>query len=192
MKKSLFLNLVVTISLLFTTNQSSAQDPFVGEIRLFAGDFAPRGWAFCQGQLLPISQNTALFSLLGTTYGGDGRTTFALPDLRGRVPVGFGQGPGLSNYSLGQKSGAETVTLNPSQIPSHLHAVENLSELPYKSSPADKSDSKVLVTGSTAGSTGVNTVKTGSAGGSQPHSIVQPVLGMNYIIALQGIFPSRN
>src|SRR5215510_2856694 len=89
-------------------------EPFVGEITIFAFNFAPKGWAFCQGQLLPIAQNTALFSLLGTTYGGDGRTTFALPDLRGRVPVGFGQGPGLSNYSLGQKSGAETITLNAS------------------------------------------------------------------------------
>jgi microcystin-dependent protein len=191
MKKNL-LNFVVVIAFSFTTHLSSAQDPFVGEIRLFAGNFAPRGWAFCQGQLLPISQNTALFSLLGTTYGGDGRSTFALPDLRGRVPVGFGQGPGLSNYNLGQKSGTETVTLNISQLPAHMHTVENLSELSFKSSPADKSDTKVLVTSSTAGSTPAANVKTTSTGASQAISNVQPVLGMNYIIALQGIFPSRD
>lgn len=192
MKKNVFLNLVVVIFFSFTINTTTAQDAFVGEIRLFAGNFAPTGWAFCHGQILPISQNTALFSLLGTTYGGDGRSTFALPDLRGRVPVGFGQGPGLSNYSLGQKTGSESVTLNTSQLPSHIHNVENLSEMNFKSSPADKSDAKVLVAGSPAGSTAVSTVKTASAGGSQAINNVQPALGMNYIIALQGVFPSRN
>src|SRR5439155_18983562 len=96
-------------------------EPFLGEIRLFGFNFAPRGWAFCQGQLLPIAQNTALFSLLGTTYGGNGQTTFALPDLRGRVAVGFGQGPGLSNIDLGQVSGAETATLTQAQMPAHGH-----------------------------------------------------------------------
>src|SRR6478672_10112699 len=96
-------------------------EPFLAEIIMFAGNFAPRGWAFCQGQILSIAQNTALFSLLGTTYGGNGQTTFALPDLRGRVPVGTGQGPGLSNYDLGQVSGSESVTLTVSQMPAHNH-----------------------------------------------------------------------
>src|SRR6478736_5724856 len=100
-----------------------AQDPFVGEIRLFAGTFAPKGWAFCNGQLMSISQNTALFSLLGTTYGGDGKTTFALPDLQGRLPMHFGQGPGLSNRDLGEKAGSETVALTTSQMPLHGHTV---------------------------------------------------------------------
>ncbi|MEN9798594.1 MAG: hypothetical protein RL653_2290, partial [Pseudomonadota bacterium] len=96
-------------------------DPFLGEIKLFAGNFAPTGWAFCHGQLLPIAQNSALFSLLGTTYGGNGQTTFALPDLRGRIPVGFGQGPGLTNRNLGDMSGVESVTLQVSNLPQHAH-----------------------------------------------------------------------
>src|SRR5690606_21678322 len=107
MKKTTFVLLLILLGL-----SSQAQDGYIGEIRMFAGNFAPRGWAFCEGQMLPISQNTALFSLLGTTYGGDGRTTFALPDLRGRVPVQSGTGPGLSSYRLGQSGGSETITVN--------------------------------------------------------------------------------
>ena len=116
MKTKWILPLAITLTLLISTAKSNAQEAMLGEIRLFASNFAPRGWAFCEGQLLPISQNTALFSLLGTTYGGDGRTTFALPDLRGRVPVGVGQAPGLNNVRLGEKQGAEPLTIskNPS------------------------------------------------------------------------------
>src|SRR5271157_5430691 len=111
-------------------------NPFVAEIRIFCGNFAPTGWAFCNGQILPIAQNTALFSLLGTTYGGDGRTTFALPDLRGRVPISSGQGPGLASYALGQSGGAETATLGASQLPAHNHLVNAVSGPATSAHPA--------------------------------------------------------
>ena|SRR5438128_8975221 len=167
--------------------------PFIGQITLFAGNFAPRGWAFCNGQLLSIAQNTALFSILGTTYGGNGQTTFALPDLRGRVPVHAGQGPGLSNYDLGQQGGAESVTLTTAQMPAHTH-------------PANANDSAATTNrpgggvpargGSYAdapdGSTTLDPAAVGSAGGDQPHTNVQPYTTLNYIIAIEGIFPSRN
>jgi microcystin-dependent protein len=146
-------------------------EPFLAEIILFAGNFAPRGWAFCQGQILSIAQNTALFSLLGTTYGGNGTTTFALPDLRGRVPVGQGQGPGLSAYTLGEVSGSESRTLTVNQLASHTHVV-NASN------------------GSATGTRPSGNVPSG--GGSQPFDTRQPYLVLNYIIALVGIFPSRN
>ena len=180
-------------------------DPFIAEIVMFGGNFAPRGWAFCEGQLLPISQNTALFSLLGTTYGGDGRTTFALPDLRGRAPLGPRHGPGLSDYRLGQMGGVENVTLQTPQIPSHTHtatsqanavtpggnsndAVNNLwaddagvSSGTYHSGPANATMNAGAV------STNVN-----PAGGGQSHTNIQPYLAVNFIIALTGIFPPRN
>lgn len=175
-------------------------DPLLGTIILFAGNFAPRGWAFCHGQILPIAQNTALFSILGTTYGGDGRTTFALPDLRGRVPVGQGQGPGLSPIQLGERGGSSTVTLTQAQMPAHVHTAT--STLPVSAANARVSSpvGNVLAvtpdeiygppssaTDSTAVSTTVD-----AAGGSQPVSVMPPYLGMNYIIALQGIYPSRD
>lgn len=167
-------------------------EPFIGQITLFAGNFAPRSWAFCDGQLLPISQNQALFSILGTTYGGDGRTTFALPDLRGRVPIHAGQGPGLSPMQLGQRAGSETNTLSVQQLPSHSH--------PLNSKEEGNSDSPVgtFIAGDGSNSFGssadkqMSSTAVGAVGGNQPVNNMQPYLAVNYIIALFGIFPSRN
>ncbi|GEO10041.1 phage tail protein [Segetibacter aerophilus] len=175
-------------------------EPFIGQITLFAGTFAPRGWAFCQGQILSIAQNTALFSILGTTYGGNGQTTFALPDLRGRVPVGPGQGPGLSNYSLGQQSGSESVTLTVGNMPSHNHPLAASTSDGDASSPTnnynavtiDPSTLNSMNTYKTAANTNMNPAAIGQAGGNQPHQNMQPYTCINYIIALEGIFPSRN
>lgn len=170
-------------------------DPFVAEIMIFAGNFAPRGYATCGGQLLPISQNTALFSLLGTTYGGDGKSTFALPDLRGRVPIGVGQGPGLSDRLLGEAGGEETVTLNTTQIPSHNHSLQ------VQSNPGTSNNrvGKNLATnaegigqfGGTPG-TPMNGESLSSTGGDQPHNNMPPYLTLNYCIAMQGVFPPRS
>ncbi len=171
-------------------------EPFIAGIVLFAGNFAPRNWAFCNGQLLSIAQNTALFSLVGTTYGGDGRTTFALPDLRGRVPIHPGQGPGLSNYALGQLSGTETRTLVTTNMPAHNHSLIAVSESGDASAPAGAFlantgtlDKEYKTTGTAVA---MNSQAIGISGGSQPFSIVQPYLCLNYIIALFGTFPSRN
>jgi microcystin-dependent protein len=206
----------------------------IGEIRGFGGNFAPRAWAFCQGQLLSISQNTALFSILGTTYGGDGRTTFALPDLRGRVPISAGTGPGLSTRKLGSRSGQEIVTLNVLQLPSHFHAAAstvaggagsitgtasasvniNNTDGPDQAGNGKYlgfSDGGGLYSGTTDGSTldpgsvtvdtsGLGVNMTGMAvgttvhptGGSQPHNNMQPYLTINWIICMQGVFPSRS
>jgi microcystin-dependent protein len=164
----------------------------IGEIRMFAGNFAPRNWAFCQGQLLSIAQNTALFSILGTTYGGNGQTTFALPDFRSRVAVGTGQGPGLSNTVLGEISGTETVTLNTNQLPAHNHPILANSGDATASKPAGKF---LALTGTpiyAPSQDGTQLGPSGATGGNQPVSIKQPYLGMNYIICLFGIFPSRN
>ncbi len=163
---------------------------------MFAGNFAPYGWAFCQGQILPIAQNTALFSLLGTTYGGDGRTTFALPDLRGRVPVGFGQGLGLSNRVIGEQFGSELVTLNINQMPSHNHTVnavtsEGNQNLPTNSLPANTKTLDKEYSDANANTT-MKATMVNPTGGSQPFGVSQPSLGVNFIIALQGIYPSRN
>lgn len=170
--------------------------PFLGAVALLGFSYAPRGWAFCQGQLLPINQNQALFSLLGTMYGGDGRTTFALPDLRGRVPIGFGQGPGLSDYSIGQVAGQESVTLNSAQLPAHTHALKASSSLGNQPSP----EGNVLAdTGNFdteyyngAPTTTMDAQSIGATGGGQPVGIVQPCLTLNYAICLSGLFPSRN
>lgn len=167
-------------------------DPFLGEIRIFGFNFAPRGWAFCNGQLLSISQNAALFSLLGTTYGGDGQTTFALPNLQSRVPIHFGQGPGLSNYTLGESAGTETVTLTQNQIAAHSHLVNASNGDPSTTRPANGLPSGG---GAYAASSDGSTMSPGmvaNAGGSQPHTNIQPYLVLNFCIALQGIFPSRN
>ena len=170
-------------------------DPFLGEIRLFPYNFAPRGWAFCNGQILSIAQNTALFALIGTTYGGDGRVTFALPDLRGRVALSSGQGPGLSDYILGQQAGDEAVTLTASQLPVHNHAVAANNNQGGGARPQGR------VPGRFSTGTGYATASNGAqmspetitpTGGSQPHTNVQPYLALNYCIALEGIFPSRN
>ncbi|MCZ4318149.1 tail fiber protein [Aequorivita viscosa] len=169
-------------------------EPFLGEIVMFGGNFAPRGWALCDGQLLPISQNQALFSLLGTTYGGDGRTTFALPELRGRVAMHAGAGPGLSPRPLGQKSGVENVTLTTAQIPAHNHAVVlNAKEEGDKDNP-----NGAYIAGDGTNAFGATSdiamaaPQVGNTGGSQDHNNLQPFQCVNYIIALQGIFPSRN
>jgi microcystin-dependent protein len=181
-------------------------EPFLGQISMFAGNFAPRGWAFCDGQLLPISQNTALFSLLGTTYGGDGRTTFGLPDLRGRMPMHPGSGPGLTSRTLGEKGGAEEVSLNVNQLPAHDHPVQAAAEARC-SSAAGTSDSPSgkYWSGSSEGDQGYRdgadgtlaadavtvNAEVGNRGGGQPVDNIQPFLAVNFIIALQGVYPSR-
>lgn len=172
-------------------------DSFIGSIILFAGNFAPRGWAFCDGQLLSIAQNSALFSILGTTYGGDGRNTFALPDLRGRVPVQQGQGPGLPNVSLGEHAGSPTVTLTTGQMPAHNHSVaasQNATTTnPSGGVPAnDARGTPLSIYAAQSDGTQMNPQMIGVAGGNQPVSIQQPYLGLNFIICLQGIYPSRN
>lgn len=168
--------------------------PFLAEIRIFTGNFAPRGWLFCHGQLLSIAQNTALFALVGTTYGGNGQTTFGIPDLRGRTPIGVGNGPGLTPRVLGEMSGIETVTLNSTQIPQHTHALNASSSAPTTNTPSGSllptGSSRIYAQGSP--STQLAPSSIGLAGGSQPHENMQPFLAVNYIIATQGIFPSRN
>lgn len=168
--------------------------PYLAQISLFAGNFAPRGWMFCNGQTLPIAQYSALFALLGTTYGGNGQTTFQLPDLRGRVPLGNFQGPGLSNYSLGQQGGTETVTLLSTQIPAHNHPLQASTAAPSTPTPANASlptgSSRIYAAG--GASQALNLSSIGNTGGSQPHPNMQPYLALNYIIAVEGLFPSRN
>jgi microcystin-dependent protein len=189
--------------------------PFLGQIALFGFGFAPRGWALCQGQILSIAQNTALFALLGTTYGGNGQTTFGLPDLRGRVANGQGQGPGLSNYVLGEVSGSENMTLTQSQMPVHTHtitlnglgATANVKDAPGNQRtpvgnvPAIEA-AGVTATYSSAGApftamapgaiTVTGTATAATAGSSVPFSMLNPFVTLNYCIALEGIFPSRN
>ena len=188
--------------------------PFLGQITYFAGNFAPRGYAFCNGQLLGISQNTALYSILGNTYGGDGRTNFALPDLRGRVPIhaGGSQGTGLSSYTTGQTGGSESITMTQQQLPAHNHAgTGTLSANTAKGTTASPTDGYQLsravdgdddpsaiplIYGPANAGASVNlagvTVTTSNTGNGQPVPIIQPYLGVNAIIALQGVFPSRN
>lgn len=170
-------------------------EPYVGEIRMFSGNFAPRGWAFCDGQLLAVSQNDALFSLLGTIYGGDGRTTFGLPDMRGRIPLHQGSGPGLSNRRLGGKGGAENETITTNQMPSHSHNLNaNTAEF-TGSAPSGKVLANPLPgtlfdpenQAASAASTSIT-----NTGGSRSHTNLMPTLCINFIIALFGIYPSRN
>jgi microcystin-dependent protein len=167
-------------------------EPFLGTITLFGFNFVPRGWAACQGQLLSISQNSALFSLLGTQYGGDGRTTFGLPDLRGRVPLGQGQGPGLGNYTVGEIGGLEQVTLNQTQLPAHTHGVAAATTATSKSPVGNLPG--VATGGSAYGPTAGGSMSTGMVqpvGSNQPHPNMQPYLVGNWCIAVEGIFPSR-
>jgi microcystin-dependent protein len=170
-------------------------DPFVAEIRVFAFTFAPRGWAFCDGQLLPISQNTALFSLLGTTYGGDGKSTFALPDLQGRVPMHPGQGPGLSLHDLGEQNGTEFVTLLESEMPAHGHVLNANAAPGNRTSPAGNSLARTSGAAPYAPAGTPNVTLDPSAlapnGGDQLHNNMQPYLTVNFCIALQGVFPPR-
>jgi microcystin-dependent protein len=178
-------------------------DPFVAEIRIFPFTFAPKGWAFCDGQILPISQNTALFALIGTTYGGDGKSTFALPDLRGSTPLHPGQGPGLSQRFLGEIGGSQTITLLQSELPAHIHGLNAVNANATVANPGDAALARGRYsTGTQAGavtfyqnqaaanaSLGPQAVAV--AGGSLPHNNMMPYLALNYCIALQGVFPPR-
>lgn len=168
-------------------------EPFIAQIMMFAGTFAPRGWAFCDGLLLPISQNPALFSLLGTTYGGDGRTTFALPDLRGRVPMHAGNGPGLTPRRIGTSLGAESVGLNIEDLPAHSHDLIAVNAPADSDRPSGKmlARSTAYAEPSATTATLSSTSLTNTGTGAQ-HSNMQPSLCITYIIALQGIFPSRS
>lgn len=180
-------------------------NPFLGEVRLFAGNFNPRGWAFCRGQLLPIAQNDALYALIGTTFGGDGQVTFGLPDLQGRAVIGQGTGQGLSSYVVGQKAGTESVTLNTNQMPQHNHNLTayNLDATTATPGPgvalanplnAHTGQSSLFYLNTTGGpnspALAADTIM--PAGGNQPHDNQAPSLVLNYIIALEGVFPSRN
>jgi microcystin-dependent protein len=178
-------------------------DAFIATILLFAGNFAPRGWALCQGQLLSIAQNTALFSLVGVSYGGDGRVTFGLPDLQGRTAIGWGQGQGLSNRIIGERAGTETHTLITSEMPTHAHNVT----IPALSTPgtvsvpasntflaqvADNRGTTFNGYGTGTPNVGMNAGPTSVVGGNAPHNNMQPYLAITYVIALEGIYPSRN
>ena len=171
--------------------------PFVGEIRMFGGNFAPAGWMFCQGQTIPISENDALFTLIGTTYGGDGQETFQLPDLQGRLPMHAGQGPGLSqNYQLGETGGVESVTLTTQQIPSHTHTMIASLNTAQDTSPANKIVGQIgggalpYIQDST--DTNLNQSAVTPIGGNQPHENFQPYLCVSFIISLFGVFPTQN
>jgi microcystin-dependent protein len=169
-------------------------DPFVAEIRIFPFNFAPRGWAWCDGQLLPLSQNTALFSLLGTTYGGNGKSNFALPDLQGRAPMHPGQGPGLSLHDLGEANGTETVALLESEIPAHSHAVrvsvqDATTRVVAGQLPATGIGMAMFTP--TPGNVILNPAAAAPAGGDQPHNNMMPYLTFYFCIALQGVFPPR-
>jgi microcystin-dependent protein len=171
-------------------------DPFVAEIRIFPFNFAPKGWAWCDGQLLPLSQNTALFSLLGTTYGGDGKSNFALPDLQGRAPMHPGQGPGLSLHDLGETGGSETVSLLESEIPAHSHAFRASPDdadlkAPTPSRSLARSIGGFLYQSSAAGLQNMSDSALAPAGGDQPHNNMQPYLTFYFCIALQGVYPPR-
>ena len=179
---------------LFSIQHVEAQNAYLGEIRMFAGNFAPTGWQFCNGQLLSIAQNTALFSLLGTTYGGNGITTFGLPDLRGRVPVHFGLGPGLTDVALGQVRGTENTSILVSNLPAHTHSISANTSAGTTSVPTNaiNADTSTLDKEYTTNAANTTMSPTGSTGDSQPINNMQPYLGINFIIATQGIFPSRN
>jgi microcystin-dependent protein len=169
-------------------------EPFLAEIRIFGFNFAPRGWALCDGQILPINQYQALYSLLGTTYGGDGRTSFGLPDLRGRVPLHEGQGSGLSNRALGSKGGVENVVLTGAQMPNHTHTLNGTGVAATTDSPAGAVFAQTLDDRYAPATELVNAASEAilNAGGSQAHDNMQPSLVLNFCIALQGTFPSRN
>ena len=178
-------------------------DPFLAEIRMFPFPFAPRGWALCNGQILPLSQNTALFSLLGTNFGGDGRSSFGLPNLQGAVPVGTGQGPGLSAYQVGQSGGSASVTLQTGQMPPHSHALTAVAEVSTSASPQNaifmdghftggSGPGKVAAYNTAAPDTAMNPAAITPAGGGGPHNNLMPYLTVNFCIAMAGIYPPRS
>jgi microcystin-dependent protein len=174
-------------------------DPFIGEIKMFAGNFAPFGWAFCDGQIMQIAQNAALYSILGTTYGGDGRTTFALPNLKGRIPLHFGQGPGLTNHALGEAVGSENISLASNQMPAHSHtATVKGANAGTTNLPANNLFGKIARSNiyNTPDATLVNmaegSLSLANSGGSLPHSNMQPYLTLSFIIAIYGIYPIRS
>jgi microcystin-dependent protein len=172
-------------------------DPFVAEIRIFPFNFAPKGWALCDGQLLPLSQNTALFSLLGTTYGGNGKSNFALPDLQGRAPMHPGQGPGLSLHDLGEQGGTDTVTLLQNQMPAHSHSLSANDQPGEDASPTGEVLARSVGASLYQTTTNQNVVQLGTAavgvtGGGLPHNNLMPYLTLNFCIALQGVFPPRS
>lgn len=181
-----------------------ATDSFLGEIQILGCNFAPRGWAFCSGQLISISQNAALFSLLGTTYGGNGSTTFALPDLRSRTPVHQGQGLGLSSYVMGQQTGVENVTLLATEMPAHSHVAATTATQPCRNTGGDTENPSAafpaqnpiaeVFSSTSNGNMGALAVTTtlANTGGGQPHTNFQPFLALNFCIAIQGVYPSRN
>jgi len=189
--------LIATAAIASDPQEAQAgMDPFIGEIMMVGYNFCPRGWTEANGQLLAISSNTALFSLYGTTYGGDGRTTFALPDLRGRVPMHTGRGPGLSDQRLGAKGGSETNTLNVTQLPPHSHSLNALSTGATGGAPAGgvlaDTGRDSIYSNSASPDTSLNSASIGNAGGGQPVNNMQPYQVIRFCVALQGIFPSRN
>jgi microcystin-dependent protein len=194
MKK--FITLLFLLLALGFSNNTLAQEPYLGEVRMFAGNFAPNGWAKCEGQLLSIAENSALFSLLGTTYGGDGQTTFALPDFRGRAPIHSGQGPGLSNYFIGQQGGTESTTLTVNNLPAHNHTINGVLEDGNSASPTGNFPAGTKLLDPEYANSGtvtpMNASMVGNTGGSMPVNNMQPYLTITYIIALQGIYPSQN
>lgn len=173
-------------------------EPFVAEIRIFGFNFAPRGWATCDGQLMAISQNTALFSLLGTTYGGNGKTTFGLPNLQGAAPMQQGQGPGLTNRTLGESGGSQTVTLLSTEMPQHTHTLQGQGGPGNRSTPVGNSFARVesgtpyLPQSPAPPLVPMSPQAVGAEGGNQPHNNMQPYLTVNFCIALQGVFPPRS
>ena len=197
---------LLTLALFLFTKLLFAQQPYIAEIRLFAGNFAPAGWAFCDGSILPISENDALFSLIGTTYGGDGQSTFALPDFRGRVPIGMGQGAGLSNRTLGETGGQEAITLSSANMPSHTHLGQLVVNNGNATTNVPTASLSIATSGTFSGRTFlpnlsynsnvpdilIATVATSTVGNSIPVNISRPRLGLNYIISLFGIYPSPN
>ena len=183
----------------YPNETASMSDPFIGEIKLFAGNYAPYGWAFCDGQIMQIAQNTALYTILGTTYGGDGKTTFALPNLKGRIPLHFGQGTALTNHVLGEAFGSETVTLATNQMPAHSHsAIVKAANAGTTNQPQNNLFGKIARSNiyntpdATLANMAEGSVALANSGGSLPHSNMQPYLTLSFIIAVMGIYPIRD